>query len=156
FVLLDDYDPRHTPRLLDDLRMELETYPGAKIAVHEFLQGEPLSAPVSVRVVGPDLEQLESLARQVEALVEGVPGTRAVNNPLRVGRTNVGLAPDPAKAALLGVPMSAFDQSLRLALAGQSAGACRASDGEQYDIVLRSATGERAGWQTLQKARVAT
>src|SRR5690606_4700795 len=113
------------------------------------------SAPVSVRVVGPDLEQLESLARQVEALVEGVPGTRDVNNPPRVARPHLELAPDPAQAAMLGVPMSAFDQSLRLALAGQSVGAFRASDGEQYDIVLRSATGERAGWQTLQEARVA-
>lgn len=156
FVLLKDYDPRRTPRLLDELRSEFKAYPGAKIAVHEFVQGEPLSAPVAVRIIGEDLGQLEELARQVEALVESVPGTRDVNNPLRIARTNLELKPDPVKAAMLGVPMSVFDQALRLALAGQAVGAFRADDGEQYDIVLRSATGDRADWRTLTEARVPT
>src|SRR5690606_1540231 len=93
---------------------------------------------------------------QVEQLVESVPGTRDVNNPLRIARTNLELKPDPVKAAMLGVPMSAFDQALRLALAGQAVGAFRADDGEQYDIVLRSATGDRADWRTLTEARVPT
>src|SRR5690606_20735573 len=153
---LKDYDPRATPRMLDELRREFATYPGAKITVNEFLQGEPLSAPVAVRVIGEDLQQLEQLAAEIQDLVEGVPGTRDVTNPLRVARTNLQLAPDPAKAALLGVPMAGFDQALRLALAGQSVGAFRADDGEQYDIVLRSATGGRADWQTLGEARVPT
>src|SRR5690606_21735789 len=93
---------------------------------------------------------------QIQKLVESVPGTRDVTNPLRVARTNLALVPDPQKAALLGVPMSGFDQALRLALAGQSVGAFRAADGEQYDIVLRSATGARAGWETLGEARIPT
>src|SRR5690606_16653219 len=82
FVLLKDYDPRATPRMLDELRREFATYPGAKITVNEFLQGEPLSAPVAVRVIGEDLQQLEQLAAEIQDLVEGVPGTRDVTNPL--------------------------------------------------------------------------
>src|SRR5690606_42115620 len=42
------------------------------------------------------------------------------------------------------------------ARAGQSGGAFGADDGEQSDIVLRSATGGRADWQTLGEARVPT
>lgn len=154
FVLLKDHDPRATPRMLDGLREEFAGYAGAKISVHEFLQGEPLSAPVAVRIIGEDLRQLEVLSRQIQQLLESVPGTRDVTNPLRVARTNLELAPDPAKAALLGVPMAGFDQALRLALAGQNVGAFRADDGEQYDIVLRSATGARADWRTLGEARI--
>jgi multidrug efflux pump subunit AcrB len=154
FVQLRKYEPRRTPRLLDDLRREFAQYPGAKITVNEFLQGEPLSAPVAVRVLGEDLEQLETLAADIQELIESVPGTRDVTNPLRVARTNLELAPDPEKAALLGVPMAGFDQALRLALAGQAVGSFRADDGEQYDIVLRSATGGRADWSTLQEARI--
>lgn len=156
FVLLHEHHPRDTPRLLDELRQEFATWPGAKITVHEFLQGEPLSAPIAVRVMGEDLDELESLAAQIHKLVEGVPGTRDVTNPLRVARTNLQLAPDPAKAAMLGVPMAGFDQALRLALAGQNVGAFRASDGEQYNIMLRSTTGERADWRTLHDARIPT
>jgi len=154
FVQLHRFHSRHTPRLLDDLRREFARFPGAKITVNEFLQGEPLSAPVAVRILGEDLEQLEDLAAQIQDLIETVPGTRDVTNPLRVARTNLELAPDPQKAALLGVPMAGFDQALRLALAGQAVGSFRADDGEQYDIVLRSATGGRADWATLQEARI--
>jgi multidrug efflux pump subunit AcrB len=156
FVLLKEYNARRTPLLLDELRHEFAGYAGARIFVREFVQGEPISAPVAVRVVGEDLEQLEALAGKIQKLIESVPGTRDVTNPLRVARTNLRLAPDPQKAGLLGVPVAAFDQSVRLALAGQLAGSFRAEDGEQYDIVLRSASGGRADWQTLGEVRVPT
>ena len=69
---------------------------------------------------GYSVAELETLAAQIQGLVESVPGTRDVTNPLRVARTNLQLAPDPSKAALLGVPMASFDEALRLALAGQT------------------------------------
>jgi multidrug efflux pump subunit AcrB len=155
-VLLHKYDSRRTPRMMDALRQEFAGYAGAKIVIREFVQGEPLSSPVAVRIVGEDLGQLESLAAQIQKLVESVPGTRDVSNPLRVARTNLRLAPDPQKAGLLGVPMASFDQSVRLALAGQPVGSFRSEDGEQYDIVMRSATGGRADWQTLGEVRIPT
>jgi multidrug efflux pump subunit AcrB len=156
FVQLKRYEPRHTPGMFDELRREFASYPGAKITVNEFVQGEPLSAPVAVRILGEDLQQLEALAADIQDLIETAPGTRDVTNPLRVARTNLTLAPDAQKAALLGVPMAGFDQALRLALAGQAVGSFRAEDGEQYDIVLRSATGGRADWATLGEARIPT
>jgi len=156
FVQLKEYHGRRTPQVLDALRAELAGYPGARIFVREFVQGEPISAPVSVRVFGDDIEELRQLAGQIEALVKTVPGTRDVNNPLRVARTNLRLAPDPQKAALLGVPVAQFDQAVRMAVSGQPAGLFRSTDGEQYDIVLRAATGERAGFDTLGEARIPT
>jgi multidrug efflux pump subunit AcrB len=154
FVQLKHYDSRDTARLVDNLRREFAPYAGARIVVHEFVQGEPLSAPVAVRVLGTDLTQLRQLAARIQSLMETVPGIRDVGNPLRVARTNLRLAPDLQKAGMLGVSMDAFDQSLRLALAGQAVGAFRDSDGEQYDIVLRSATGARADWHSLSEARI--
>jgi multidrug efflux pump subunit AcrB len=155
-VLLHKYNAHTTPRMMDELRKQFADYAGAKIFIREFVQGEPLSAPIAVRVVGEDLAQLETLAGQIQKLVESVPGTRDIGNPLRVARMNLRLAPDPQKASMLGVPMASFDQSVRLALAGQPAGSFRSDDGEQYDIVLRSATGGRADWQTLGEARIPT
>ena len=156
FVQLKDYDAHRTPQLFDALRAEMAGYAGAHIFVREFVQGEPISAPVAVRVFGQDLAQLTLLAGQIESLVESVPGTRDVNNPLRVARTNLRLAPDPQKAALLGVSVAQFDQAVRLTLAGQLAGLFRSPDGEQYDIVMRAATGDRAGFDTLGEVRIPT
>ncbi len=89
FVQLREYDTRATPRLLDELRAQLARYPGAHIYVKEFVNGPPIAAPISVRVIGPDLETIEKLAARVERLIAATPGTRDVENPLRVARTNL-------------------------------------------------------------------
>jgi multidrug efflux pump subunit AcrB len=107
-------------------------------------------------VIGPDLDRLEALAADVEALVEAVPGTRDVDNPLRVARTNLRLAPDPGKAGLLGVRAEDFDRAVRLSVAGLPVGTFKDTDGEQYPIVVRTPVGARAGFDALAEIRVPT
>ena len=137
FVILKSYDTRATPRLLDALRDRLDTYPGARISVKEFVNGPPVSAPIAVRVVGSDLAVLDSLAREVETLIGKTPGTRDVRNPLKFPRTNLRFVVDTQKAALLGVPAVEVDRAARLAISGISAGTFKDSNGEQYPIVVR-------------------
>jgi len=156
YVQLTHYSPRHTPELLDELRSRLDKYPNAHITVKEFVNGIPISAPISVRVLGPDLDVLEKLSHDVEGLVKATPGTRDVNNAMRVTRTNLRLNVDSAKANLLGVPTVEFDRAVRMAISGIPAGKYRDTDGEQYDIMLRVPVGDRANLDTLQQTRVAT
>jgi len=156
YVQLKKYDPRQTPALFDQLRDQLDRYPNARIHVKEFTNGIPISAPISVRVLGPDLDMLERLSHQVEALVTATPGTRDVKNAMRVARTNLRLDVDSAKANLLGVPTVEFDRAVRLAISGISAGKFRDAKGEQYDIMMRAPVGERATLDTLQQTRVST
>lgn len=154
FVLLKQYDPHRTPQVLDRLRESLQHYPGARIDIREFTNGIPISAPISVRIIGPDLDTLESLSEQVRQLVESVPGTRQVNNALRVPRTNLGLQIDSQKLGLLGVPTVELDRAVRLAVSGLSAGTFKSPDGEQYNIVVRTPVGERATLANLQQVMV--
>ena len=156
FVQLKEYDTRNTPRALDELRAKLDHYPSARIYVKEFVNGTPISAPIAVRVIGPDLERIEQLAAQVEKLVEGTPGTRDVVNPLKVARTNLQLAVDPQKASLLGVPTVEFDRAVRLSVAGVPTGTFKDPSGEQYDIVVRTPVGARADLDALSQVRVPT
>jgi multidrug efflux pump subunit AcrB len=156
FVQLKEYDTRETPRVLDQLRAKLSRYPAARIYVKEFVNGSPISAPISVRVIGRDLEVIEKLARQVEEIVESTPGTRDVQNPLKVARTNLQLAIDPQKASLLGVPTVEFDRAVRLSVAGVPTGTFKDPSGEQYDIVVRTPVGARADLDALGQVRVPT
>ena len=156
YVQLDSYDARTTPLMLDELRQQLDAYVNARIYVKEFTNGIPISAPISIRVLGPDLDVLESLSHQIETLVKATPGTRDVKNSMRVARTNLRLQVDSAKANLLGVPTVEFDRAVRLAVSGLSAGKFRDAQGEQYDIMLRAPVGDRATLDTLQQARVST
>jgi len=154
FVQLTHYDTHETPRTLEALRNALRDYPAARIYVKEFVNGPPISAPIAVRVVGRDLEAIEALAGQVQRLIEATPGTRDVQNPLEVARTNLRLAVDAHKANLLGVPTVEFDRAVRLSVAGLPAGKFRDPDGEQYDITVRTAVGTRADLATLGEVRV--
>lgn len=154
FVLLDSYSPRSTPPQLEVLRQDLSGYANARIFVEEFVNGPPITAPIAVRVVGPDLAVLERLSREVEALVRDTPGTRDVDNPLRVPRTNLRLKVDSQKAGLLGVGGAAFDEAVRLSVSGLETGRFKAADGEQYPIVVRTPVGSRADLSALAEVRV--
>lgn len=153
FVTLESYNTRKTPELLDGLRSRLDQYPGARISVKEFINGPPVSAPIAIRIVGPDLQVLDQLAREVESLIEKTPGTRDVRNPLKFPRTNIALQADTQKAALLGIPAVEIDRAARLAISGLPAGTFKDDDGEQYPIVVRTPLDRRADYEALESAR---
>ncbi len=143
FVVLDHFDARRTPLMLDSLRSRFDAYPNARIQVKEFENGPPIDAPIALRVTGTDLDTLRDVAAQLEALVATTPGTRDVRNPLRVQRTDLALDIDRGKAGLLGIPTVEIDRVVRLGIAGLKAGTLRSGDGNDYDITVRLPRGER-------------
>jgi multidrug efflux pump subunit AcrB len=156
FVKLRSYDPDTTPQVLERLREQFKEYPNARIYVREFSNGPAISAPVAMRLIGPDLGELHRLAAVVEKTMRATPGTRDVQNPVRMRRTNLSLDIDSQKAALLGVPAVEFDRAVRLAVAGIPAGRFKDSDGEQYDIMVRTPIDARPDVRALDQVRVAT
>ena len=153
-VRLKEYDTRRTPKDLDNLRVQLTGYPGARIEIKEFQNGPPVTAPVAVRVVGPDLDVLSQVAARIETLIEKTNGIRDVRNPLKVTRTNLKLNVDSRKAAILGVPTVEFDRAVRLSVAGVSVGTFKDETGEQYPIVVRTPLASHADLATLGQIRV--
>jgi len=137
FVILDHYDQRQTPRMLDTLRAELARYPGAELAVREFEQGPPIDAPIAMRITGASLDSLGVLAERVAAQLEKTPGTEYVTNPVRLARSDLRVAVDRGKAGLLGVPTVEVDRTVRLGLTGLRAGSLREGDGDERAVMLR-------------------
>lgn len=154
FVQLREYSTRRTPQRLDVLRSELARYPSAHIYVKEFVNGPAIAAPIAIRVIGPDLDVIDKLASRVERIMLDTPGTRDVDNPLKVSRTNLKLDVDSLKASLLGVPTVEFDRAVRLSVAGVPAGTFKDPSGEQYDIMVRTPIGSRADLDALGEVRV--
>jgi multidrug efflux pump subunit AcrB len=137
FVLLRSYDAKRTPIVLDSLRASLASYAGARIELREFENGPPIDAPIAMRLSGESLDTLRLLASRVEQTLAGVPGTQYVANPMRVNRTDMHLALDRQKAGLLGVSSIEVDRTVRLAIAGLTAGELRTPDGDDHDVVVR-------------------
>ena len=155
-VELHAYSPRQTPQLLDELRAKFRAYPGARITVKQYENGPPVDAPVALRITGPELNTLRRLGGELEVLMKKQPGLRDVNNPLKLRRTDINLGIDPAKAALLGVSSVEADRTVRVAVAGQTLGRFRESDGDEHPIVLRLPIDERPTLNLLQQIRVNT
>ena len=156
FVLLDEFDPKQTPALYDSLRATFDQYAPARIEVKEFENGPPIDAPIAMRIRGPNVDTLRSLASRLEAVMVETPGTRSVTNPLRVARTDLRLHIDRGKAGLLGVPMAEIDRTVRLGIAGLQAGKVRAADGQEYDVTVRLPRGERQDLGALQRTYVSS
>jgi multidrug efflux pump subunit AcrB len=156
FVVMDAYDQKRTPPLLDSLRTEFAAYPAARIELREFENGPPIDAPVAIRVQGPDLDTLRLLAGRVERTLEQTPGTRYVNNPVRLRRTDLRVTIDREKAGLLGVATLEIDRMLRLGLSGLEAGVIRESDGDARNVVVRLVDARRPDPATLDRLYVAS
>ncbi|TJY59289.1 efflux RND transporter permease subunit [Sinimarinibacterium sp. CAU 1509] len=156
FVQLKSFQGDATRKLLDRIRSELDTIPGAEIVLKEFENGPPLEAPIAIRIIGPDLGVLRHLAGEVEQLMQATPGTRDVSNPQRRSRIDLALNVDTTKAGLLGVSPLELDQTVRLAVAGLDAGEFRETDGDSYPIVLRAPLSGRASLDALQGLHVGT
>lgn len=154
FVLLDHYDQKGTPRMLDTLRAELARFPGAELAVREFEQGPPVDAPVAMRITGSSLDTLGVLAARVEEALKRTPGTQYVNNPLRLARSDLRVDIDRGKAGLLGVAPLEIDRMVRLALSGLQAGTLREGAGDERDVVLRLAPASRPRPSDLERLYV--
>ena len=156
FVVLKEFDPEHTPAMLDTLRAELAAYPAARLELREFENGPPIDAPIAFRVHGRDLDTLRTIASRVERILEATPGTQYVDNPVRLQRTDLRVAIDRAKAGLLGVPTLEIDRTVRLGLAGVDAGVLREADGDARDVVVRLAGYTRPTPETLDHLYVAS
>ncbi|MBI1211262.1 MAG: MMPL family transporter [Alphaproteobacteria bacterium] len=137
FVGLKEWRSTKTPKVLDQWRAQFAKIPGAQVIIVVFENGPPLEAPIAVRISGKEMATLKDLAAKATAIIESVPGARDIVNPLQLDRTDLNLGIDVDKAATLGVPAGAIDQTVRIALSGDIVGSYRQSNGDEFDIVLR-------------------
>jgi multidrug efflux pump subunit AcrB len=134
-VQIDAYNSR-TGALLEKLRQRLAKIPGAEITVREFENGPPVDAPIAIRITGPDLDRLRTLAADIARMLATVPGTRDVRNPLAVSRTDLEVVLDEPKAALIGVTALDVDRAVRMAISGIEIGELKSQSGRNMDIVV--------------------
>ncbi|MGV6944199.1 efflux RND transporter permease subunit [Sphingobacterium kyonggiense] len=157
FVQLhDDIKYKEKVALIEHLRAKWTPYLGAKIEVRDFEQGVPVISPVEVRVFGENLDTLQALSFKIEELLKNTEGTEYINNPIKNNKTDIRVHINRDKAMALGVPTSAIDQTIRVALAGYSVGTYTDpnSDDNEYDLLVTVPRGKDADLQTLEQVFV--
>jgi multidrug efflux pump subunit AcrB len=158
FVQLRDYDADKTPLFLDVLREELKGYVNAKIELKEFENGPAIEAPIAMRLLGEDRDELRKGAAEIQKILEATPGTQYVRNPLQQTKTDLEVEIDRERAALTGVPIGEIDRTVRLGLAGLTAGSYRepGSDLDARDINVTLPREGHASLDTLDRLTVSS
>lgn len=78
-----------------------------------------IRTPVGVKVFGNSLEQLEQVAREIEAAVRKVPGTTSAYAERLTGGYYLDIVPDPAQLARYGLSVGDVQDVIASALGGQ-------------------------------------
>ncbi|MFQ3599295.1 MAG: efflux RND transporter permease subunit [Chloroherpetonaceae bacterium] len=156
FAKVKHYEEEKTVKFFDDLRATFNTYPNAKIELKEFENGPPIDAPIAIRLIGENLDSLKAIAASVEKLFEETEGTIYVNNPVKVSKTDLKVRIDHEKAGLYGVQIAEIERAVRMAIAGLNVGKFRESSGNEYNITVTLAHGQKQTLDALDKIYVAS
>ena len=154
FVTLNDSQLSAVEPLVERLRANVKDIPGVNITVKEFMSGPPVVAPVSIRVVGEELESIQRVSREIEDIVKSTEGAVGVENPMNKYKIDLKIKINRDKAAMLGVSMQQIDRTVRTALVGTTMGSYRDSEGEEFSMVLRLSQYEKPQIETFEYIKV--
>lgn len=137
YVTLSTGELRKVEPMITELRADLNKIQGAQVTVKEFLQGPPVAAPVEIRVQGDVLADIQQAAYDVEKMMNSIEGLVGVDNPAGKNKVDLHVQINHDKAAMLGIPLTLIDHSIRTALVGTPMGQYRDDDGDEYPLMLR-------------------
>ncbi|WP_293745644.1 efflux RND transporter permease subunit [uncultured Paraglaciecola sp.] len=109
--------------LIGQLQIELDrAYPQTKIIVRAFGQGPPISAPVGLKILGPDINILNSLGQQVRLAMSQVPGISHSIASVTFGEPEWVLDATQDVSQMAGMSLVVIAQQLQHALDGKVGG----------------------------------
>ncbi|NWG32464.1 MAG: efflux RND transporter permease subunit [Rhodocyclaceae bacterium] len=79
-----------------------------------------IRTPVGIKVFGKDLDEMEKLAREIEAVVKRVPGTRSAYAERITGGWYLDIEPDRAQLARYGILVGDLQEIVATALGGET------------------------------------
>ncbi len=114
-----------------------------------------IKTPVGIKLLGPDLNELAKLAKEVEAAVRNIPGTRSVIAERVMGGYYMDYDIDRTAAARYGLSVQAIEDVIESALGGMNV--TQTVEGlERYPVNLRYMRGYRDNVQALKRVLIQT
>ncbi|MEO0831541.1 MAG: efflux RND transporter permease subunit, partial [Pseudomonadota bacterium] len=131
-------------RLVASLQEDFDAaFPEAQVVVRGIVQGPPVSAPVELRIVGQDQEELRRLGDEVRAQVANLDLVTAVRSGVSGGAPQIRYEIDETAARLLGLNVTDVATQLNAALVGVTGGSL-VEGTEQLPVRVRMGDGLRA------------
>ena len=134
--------------LIGKLQTELDqAYPQTKIVVRAFGQGPPVSAPVGLKIFGPDINILNTLGEQVRLAMSQTPGISHSIASVTFGEPEWVLEATQDASQMAGMSLVEISQQLQYALDGKVGGSILEGTEE---IPIRIRVGDELGGELAQ------
>jgi Cu(I)/Ag(I) efflux system membrane protein CusA/SilA len=109
---------------------------GYPIKIRMDMVSTGVRTPIGIKVTGDSLVEIERIARDIEAVVSDVPGTRSAFADRVLGGKYLEITPDRAELARRNIDMGVFQTVVQTALGGMRLS--QSVEGrERYNIILR-------------------
>ncbi len=137
-----DLEGQDRDAVLEEIRAQAASIPGLAVAV-----GQPIShriehlvsgvrANLAIKLYGPDLERLRSLARKSEAALKGVAGLVDLTVEQQTDVPQLIIRPKPTELAAFGQRPGELARFVQMAFAGQRVGSWWEEE-RVYDLVVK-------------------
>jgi cobalt-zinc-cadmium resistance protein CzcA len=154
-VVLKTDRSRSLEDIESDMREQLEDVPGVAVLfttplgmrIDEGLGGTP--ADLSVRIFGPDLDDLSRLAEQAEALVRGVEGIADLRAEQLTGLPQLQIAVNREAAARVGLAPGDVIRAVRIGLVGEEQSEIWLGQ-RRFDLVVRLREDHRTTFDAIR------
>lgn len=142
---------KNNSQLTNFLQKKLDSsLSGGTATVEELEQGDPIGAPITVRVTGRDIERLGEAAAEIRNILRAIPGTINIDDDFgdRIYKFSVDI--DEEKASIYGISKCDIQKEINLLLQGKAVSVFRRS-GNEYNIMLE---GDIASKEDLENFRI--
>jgi HAE1 family hydrophobic/amphiphilic exporter-1 len=118
-------------------------YTRPRVTFPNALGGRETFAPIRAMLLGPDMENLFALAKQVNQEMLKVPSVVDVKVNLNLNNPELQVAIDRTRASDLGVRVSDIARAVRLLMSGDDEISTYKEGSEQYPVTMRLMPGQR-------------
>lgn len=135
-------DMREVNDIVAAMRKDVEALPSAgKISFTQIAGGPPSQKPIKLRLLGDDVAELRSAARELKQAVSRIEGTRDVTDDDLPGRMQLVLRLDAEAVKAAGLDPATVARLVRLHTEGEIVAETR-SGGDKIELRVRGASGQ--------------
>lgn len=134
-----EHRSKSSSEIADLLRTKFSNDNSAQITVSEQSGGPPAGADLQIKLFGPDLAMLDSMANKIQSHLKNEPGVINTDKSIKPGISKLVFTPDKQKLTSLGMSVDQIGFWLRLYATGITADKIKLDDdsSDKHEINIR-------------------
>ena len=154
--IVEATDFQAVKKLIPQLQEELDIrFPEAQVVINQFAQGPPSEADVELRVIGPNIRQLQNFGETIRLKLAEHPSVLHTQVSMPRGEPKVYVKANEVETALAGLNLGALAQLLQANLQGLPGGTV-IEDVEELPVEVRYADSSRRDFSDLRSVNFST